>query len=528
MIDYGTNRTRAEKLIPTDKTNEQVLEEASKNETVLAGVAEQFASEMPEVNGSKKLRAEQGSAAKNAKEILGSLSKLMSKRDGDAQDAEIASAISKLKDIVGDVQTGRLLADEEAKRNTLAEKQDKIEEQQEKQEEAAKARKKSRFFRRLVAAFTIIASVASIVMGTLLAVVPGTQVLGAMMIAGGVMGIVGAADSLHAVNTGKGFLSEKAALAITIVGAVIAVATIFVSMGNAIAAAAKSAVSKIGDVANMAMKILANMGQAFKAGISKAATMMDDMFMAFKTAMKNFIDELMTGAGASGGNTLKSSVGETVQNFVTTALTKMGEAVRYMKNLMVSFGKNPLDEIATGVSKASQSMREAFENFASQMKSYYDEMLTKLDDLPSMKEAFIAFYDKVKNFVDRVLSTTLDDVKAFGAQMKSSVGAMQNYSEESLKLGSTVVSGTSQVGEGIGTVGVAALDMKTASLSADAKQLAADTKELEAFMQALDDFIDILISQISGENSRFAEMLSDVQTSINDRGQTFGRARFSG
>lgn len=390
MEDYGAKPAFMQRiLVALEKSNETVLDEISQDSVALAGIAEQAVSALPDADGLVAADDYDAETPTNFAAIMKSLSGLFSNLSGDQLDAEIASAIDKLKDTVGDIQTGKLLSDSERKRATLSEKQDKIKEQQEKIDEAEKAAKKSRRFGRLAAAFSVIAAVASIVAGVIAVATGVGAAAGALMIAGGVVGMISAADSIKALKTGEGFLSPGMSKALMITGLVLAGASIMMAVGPA-------------------------MAKGIMGIVLRMTTQADDA----------------VAAGASVGTKVASQAD---------------------------------DLVAAGSKVAAQS----------------------------------------------------DDVAASGH--------VAAYVKDA-SMGVTAVSG---VGTTVGAIGQSITSKDAAFLQADAQELQADQKLLEAFMQVLDDFIDILIDQISGEDSRFNQMLGEIQASMNDRGNTFAKAKFS-
>lgn len=149
-----------------------------------------------------------GGVQRSYSAVMGALGRMMSKTGGDALDAELAMAISKMKDVIGDVQTGKMVNDQERKRASLSEKQEKIKESQEKFEEAQQARKKAGIWNWVKIGISALASAISIAVGSALTITGVGSAVGALMIAGGSIGLAMAIDSCVQEGTGKGVMGN--------------------------------------------------------------------------------------------------------------------------------------------------------------------------------------------------------------------------------------------------------------------------------------------------------------------------------
>lgn len=175
------------------------------------GVSAYAAKAVPDPAGNSA--ASSGGSASGARSygtIMASLGRLISKSGGDALDAELAAAIAKMKDVIGDVQTGKLLNDEERKRSMLSEKTDKIKDAQAKFDEAQEAKEDASIWNWIKIAFTAVAAAVSIAVGSALVATGVGAPIGALMIAGGVVGLIMTLDAVLQEATGKGIAGNIA------------------------------------------------------------------------------------------------------------------------------------------------------------------------------------------------------------------------------------------------------------------------------------------------------------------------------
>jgi hypothetical protein len=91
-----------------------------------------------------------------------------------------------------------------------------------------------------------------------------------------------------------------------------------------------------------------------------------------------------------------------------------------------------------------------------------------------------------------------------------------------------VAQGLAEAGGAAADIGAGANRYQAAEHSAEAKESQADAKEIDALMQMLDEVIDQAISQLLAASDRFNTVLDDIVQTMNDRGDTVSRARFTG
>lgn len=369
---------------PAERSNEQLLDDRI-HDPVAPGLGGQMADDMP----TDEYQAARRKVMRSYESMMAALSPLISKRNEDELDVELASAIGKMKEVIGDVQTAKLLNDNERKRLTLHEKQQKIQEAEENLTQAAEKSEKKSLWAKITAIFTVVAAAVEFVLGVITAF--ANPVAGAAMAASGALGIVLAADSIAEAFNGEGFLSgdEKVGLM-----AAMGVLTVFsiascLGVGSKAVKAAKS----------LSAKVSAQTGQS---------------------------------AAATAGQSAAATAGQ-------SAATTAGQS-------------------------------------------------------------------------------------ANAAQAANTVGRASVAAEAA----GNIMSGIAQTGEIAGTIVVASYDVEIGELRSDAGRARADAKAIEAMTLLLDEFIDVLMEQISGENSKWAAMLEEIMASIDDRGESKARARFSG
>jgi len=124
-------------------------------------------------------------------------------------EARLADITSKLRDVSGEVQTDRVLNDQESKRLNMKENQAKIEESEKKLEEAEAKRESGNIFQMIAMAFQALGAILMIALGALLSAVPGMQVVAGLMIAAGVMMAISLVNSIvQQTNEGAGILGS--------------------------------------------------------------------------------------------------------------------------------------------------------------------------------------------------------------------------------------------------------------------------------------------------------------------------------
>ena len=361
---------------PAERSNEQLLDDRI-HDPVAPGLGGQMADDMP----TDEYQAARRKVMRSYESMMAALSPLISKRDEGDLDVELASAIEKMKEVIGDVQTTKLLNDNERKRLTLHEKQQKIQEAEENLTQAAEKSEKKSLWAKITAIFTVVAAAVELVLGAITCV--ANPVAGAAMVASGALGIVLAADSIAEAFNGEGFLSGDAKVGLMAAMGVLTVFSIAscLGLGSKAVKAAKS----------LSAKVSAQTGQS---------------------------------AAATAGQSAAATAGQS----------------------------------------------------------------------------------------------------ANAAQAANTVGRASVAAEAA----GNIMSGIAQTGEIAGTIVVASYDVEIGELRSDAGRARADAKAIEAMTLLLDEFIDVLMEQISGENSRWAAMLEEIMASMDDRGESKARARFSG
>lgn len=126
-------------------------------------------------------------------------------------ETRLADITSRMRDTSGEVQTDRVLNEQENKRLNMKENQQKIEEAEKKLEEAEAKKKSGNIFDKIAMAFQALGAILMIALGAVMAAIPGMQAVGALMIAGGVIMAVSLINSIVAeLNDGAGILGSIA------------------------------------------------------------------------------------------------------------------------------------------------------------------------------------------------------------------------------------------------------------------------------------------------------------------------------
>ncbi|MEM8797307.1 MAG: hypothetical protein AAGE61_17235 [Pseudomonadota bacterium] len=210
--------------------------------------------------------------------IIASLAPFASKASGDALDAILGEALSKLKEVMGESDKERLVAVQEEKRGQLSEKTAKYEKAQDDLDKAEKKEEKKGFWNKLKLAFTWIGAIATTIVAAAMWAVPGAQGLAALLTVAAVVQITMAIDATVQEATGMGIAgniayasaiakgkSEEEAkeaagkadmafqITMAVIGVVVGIAAFFVPGGQAstIATAAKLIGGGLGAVAGI-------------------------------------------------------------------------------------------------------------------------------------------------------------------------------------------------------------------------------------------------------------------------------------
>lgn len=195
--------------------------------------------------------------------LLQALRNFAPQQGGDFE-AKLADITSKLRDVSGDVETDRVLNEQESKRLNMKENQAKIEESEKKLQESEAKKKSGNIFDMIAMAFQALGAILMIALGAILAAVPGMQAVGALMVAAGVIMAISLVNSIVAkTNDGAGIL------------------------GSIVKAAGGTPEDVMAaDLAFMAATIVASIAVAIATGGASAAATAPAMVSAFATGVK--------------------------------------------------------------------------------------------------------------------------------------------------------------------------------------------------------------------------------------------------
>lgn len=116
---------------------------------------------------------------------------------------------------------------------------------------------------------------------------------------------------------------------------------------------------------------------------------------------------------------------------------------------------------------------------------------------------------------------------AVASLFTGNVGALATTISIAIRVAAIASAGLDVVTAGI-DVASQVHKFEASMLNAEAKENQADAMELDALMQMLDDVIDQALSMLMASADRFNGMLDDIVDSMNERGSTLSRAKFSG
>lgn len=143
--------------------------------------------------------------------ILESLRNFMPNINSGQFETRLAEITAKLKEVSGEVNTDRVLNEQESKRLNMKENEAKIEESEKKLEDAEAKRKSGGIFDKIAMAFQALGALLMIALGAALAAVPGMQAVGGLMIAAGVIMAISLINSIvQEANDGAGILGSLA------------------------------------------------------------------------------------------------------------------------------------------------------------------------------------------------------------------------------------------------------------------------------------------------------------------------------
>lgn len=204
--------------------------------------------------------------------MMQSLASMVPNMTGPMIELMLAEISAKMKDVEENANTERYKNDQEAKRSSLAEKKEKLDEADKKIQESIDAKNSGNIFDIIKMVFQAIAAALMAVLGALLSVVPGLQVLGGLMIAAAVISVVMLVDAAVQQATGMGIVGNcmKAAgcspeecakgdmgfrIGMAIVGLALAIATAAVSGGSSIVSAVSSLSSAVATFKSIATTV---------------------------------------------------------------------------------------------------------------------------------------------------------------------------------------------------------------------------------------------------------------------------------
>ncbi|MCP8939515.1 hypothetical protein NK718_13395 [Alsobacter sp. SYSU M60028] len=128
----------------------------------------------------------------------------------EASDSELAEVIAKLKKAQDDSANGKVEMDTKRQQSAIKDKEAKLKEADAKQAEANEKSKSVSIWDKIKLAFQALAAAFSIFLGAIVAAIPGAQALGALMIAGGIVGLVSVINDAVKMATGAGILGNIA------------------------------------------------------------------------------------------------------------------------------------------------------------------------------------------------------------------------------------------------------------------------------------------------------------------------------
>ncbi len=264
--------------------------------------------------------AAQGGAAPDpsspaVQNILSSLSEFFPSRNAEDVDILLARTTLEQQEVVGKTNTNELVAKEEQKRESLAEKTKTLEEAQKKQEEAEAKQKKGGFFNKLKQAFQAIGAVLTMAIGAALIATGVGGPVGVALVGLGAMQMVMMLDSLVAQhNDGFGLMGSmwKAmgasddvargfdiAFQVTMTVAIVAGAILTARADVAAAQFAQGAALVIGATTTIATSSLSvksavvNKEAAFAQAEAQDTQAKSQEMQAFTEILNDFIDQIL-------------------------------------------------------------------------------------------------------------------------------------------------------------------------------------------------------------------------------------------
>ncbi|WP_181705337.1 type III secretion system translocon subunit SctE [Chthonobacter rhizosphaerae] len=200
--------------------------------------------------------------------ILASLAAFLPRMPEGDQEVALAEVITKLKEMQDANDREGIKAERGQKQAAIDEQRSKLDEAEKKQKQAEDKQKGASIWDKIKLAFQFLLSAISIIVGAIVA--PVAPALGALMIIGGVIGIVSGIDTATKMATGLGIAGHAAkaaghnedavakadmgfGIALAVAGAVVGIATAVVAFKGVADVAAAAA--KIGELAYKAINI---------------------------------------------------------------------------------------------------------------------------------------------------------------------------------------------------------------------------------------------------------------------------------
>ena len=262
-------------------------------------------------------------------------------------EARLADITSRLREVSGEVETDRVLNEQESKRLNMKENQSKIEESERKLEEAEAKKRSGNIFTLIGLAFQALGAALMIALGALLAAVPGMQGLGALMIAGGVMMALSFVNSVtQQANEGAG-----------IVGSIVKAAG-----GDAKAVMAA-------DMSFMAATLVATILTAFLTGGASGAAAAPGIAASFASGVKTASTAIQTGLSTANALT---NVGAASSN-LAAAVDNKAAAQLQAESKDIEGLMQQLDDMIDEAIQMLLAQSQRFNNIADSMTEMLNE-----------------------------------------------------------------------------------------------------------------------------------------------------------
>ncbi len=273
-------------------------------------------------------------------------------KDGGDFESKLADITAKLRGVSGEVETDKVLNEQESKRLNMKENQAKIEEAEKKLEEAEAKKKSGNIFDMIAMAFQALGALLMVALGAVLAAIPGMQSVGGLMIAAGVIMMVSLVNSIVAkTNDGAGIL------------------------GSIVKAAGGDATGIMAaDMAFMAATVIASLVLAAFTGGSSAATAVSALATAIK-GVANTMNAVTSTASAF------ATVGSAGYN-LSAAQDKKSAAELQSESQDIQAMMQQLDDI---IDQALQMLQEQANRFNAVLDSVTDMLNETAQTLASTR-----------------------------------------------------------------------------------------------------------------------------------------------